>query len=151
MTLKEKCQFYSSKWPLVVLIFCGYRVNTGSTRCQNVKKTNKNSFHKKDNLDNGYRYWWSCPSDSTAANREGTVCPLAVCQRLLQLDLWPIESCSLLRRTRVCLFCNDRRRRVYRRRGERLAKACIQETVEYGGRFLYVLGRHVGWQENQPY
>lgn len=35
--------------------------------------------------------------------------------------------------TRVCLFCNDRRRRVYRRQGERFAQACIEETVEYGG------------------
>lgn len=35
--------------------------------------------------------------------------------------------------TRVCLFCNDGRRRVYRREGERFAQACIQETVEYGG------------------
>lgn len=35
--------------------------------------------------------------------------------------------------TRVCLFCNDRRKRVYRRQGERFAQACIQETVEYGG------------------
>lgn len=35
--------------------------------------------------------------------------------------------------TRVCLFCNDRRRRVYRRQGERIAQACIEETVEYGG------------------
>lgn len=35
--------------------------------------------------------------------------------------------------TRVCLFCNDRRKRVYRRSGERFAQACIQETVEYGG------------------
>lgn len=35
--------------------------------------------------------------------------------------------------TRVCLFCNDRRKRVYRRQGERFAQVCIQETVEYGG------------------
>ncbi|PZC72334.1 hypothetical protein B5X24_HaOG211312 [Helicoverpa armigera] len=38
-----------------------------------------------------------------------------------------------LEETRVCLFCNDRRRRVYRRQGESFAQACIQETMEYGG------------------
>ncbi|CAH2211127.1 jg3022 [Pararge aegeria aegeria] len=35
--------------------------------------------------------------------------------------------------TRVSLFCNDGRKRVYRIRGERFAQACIEETVEYGG------------------
>lgn len=35
--------------------------------------------------------------------------------------------------TRVSLFCNDRRRRVYRRSGERFQQACIEETVSYGG------------------
>ncbi|CAH2249489.1 jg18758 [Pararge aegeria aegeria] len=32
-----------------------------------------------------------------------------------------------------CLFCNDGRKRVYRRRGERFAQACVEVTVEYGG------------------
>lgn len=36
-------------------------------------------------------------------------------------------------KTRVCLFCNDRRRRVYRRQGERYSRACLEETVGYGG------------------
>ncbi|XP_045534569.1 uncharacterized protein LOC106711574 [Papilio machaon] len=35
--------------------------------------------------------------------------------------------------TRVCLFCNDRRRRVYRRQGERFTQPCFEESVEYGG------------------
>ncbi|CAK1579570.1 unnamed protein product [Parnassius mnemosyne] len=34
--------------------------------------------------------------------------------------------------TRVCLFCNDRRRRVYRRQGERFTQPCFEESVEYG-------------------
>lgn len=42
--------------------------------------------------------------------------------------------------TRVCLFCNDRRKRVYRRQWERFAQACIQETVEYGGGFCMFWG-----------
>ncbi|CAK1593484.1 unnamed protein product [Parnassius mnemosyne] len=33
--------------------------------------------------------------------------------------------------TRVCLFCNNRRRRVYRRQGERFES--FEESVEYGG------------------
>lgn len=47
------------------------------------------------------------------------------------LDQW--RAVLFSDETRVCLFCNDRRRRVYRRQGERFAQACIQETVEYGG------------------
>lgn len=35
--------------------------------------------------------------------------------------------------TRVSLFCNDGRRRVYRRQGERFAQSCFEESVEYGG------------------
>lgn len=47
------------------------------------------------------------------------------------LDQW--RAVLFSDETRVSLFCNDRRRRVYRRQGERFAQACIQETVEYGG------------------
>lgn len=47
------------------------------------------------------------------------------------LDQW--RAVLFSDETRVCLFCNDRRRRVYRKQGERFAQACIQETVEYGG------------------
>lgn len=47
------------------------------------------------------------------------------------LDQW--RTVLFSDETRVCLFCNDRRKRVYRRQGERFAQACIQETVEYGG------------------
>lgn len=47
------------------------------------------------------------------------------------LDQW--RAVLFSDETRVCLFCNDRRKRVYRRQGERFAQACIQETVEYGG------------------
>lgn len=35
--------------------------------------------------------------------------------------------------TRIWLYYNDRGRRVYRRRGERFAQACVKETVEYEG------------------
>ncbi|CAK1587683.1 unnamed protein product [Parnassius mnemosyne] len=35
--------------------------------------------------------------------------------------------------TRICLFCNDRRRRVYRRQRERFTQPCFEESVEYGG------------------
>lgn len=35
--------------------------------------------------------------------------------------------------TRVCLYTNDRRRRVYRRPGERFTPACTVETVSFGG------------------
>ncbi|CAH3931880.1 unnamed protein product [Pieris brassicae] len=35
--------------------------------------------------------------------------------------------------SRVCLHGSDRRRRVYRRPGERYAQCCIAETVAYGG------------------
>ncbi|CAH2094007.1 unnamed protein product [Euphydryas editha] len=34
---------------------------------------------------------------------------------------------------RACLLRNNRRKRVYRRQGERFAQACIQKMVEYGG------------------
>lgn len=47
------------------------------------------------------------------------------------LDQW--RAVLFTDETRVCLFCNDRRRRVYRRRGERFIQACIEESVEYGG------------------
>lgn len=46
------------------------------------------------------------------------------------LDQW--RTVLFSDETRVSLFCNDRRARVYRRQGERFAQACIQETVGYG-------------------
>lgn len=41
---------------------------------------------------------------------------------------------------RVCLFGNDRRKRVYRRTGERYAECCITETVSFGGGSCMVWG-----------
>lgn len=35
--------------------------------------------------------------------------------------------------TRICLYGNDRRRKVYRRTGERFAECCIEERIAYGG------------------
>lgn len=47
------------------------------------------------------------------------------------LDQW--RNVLFSDETRVTLFCNDGRRRVYRRRGERFAQACFEESVAYGG------------------
>lgn len=46
-------------------------------------------------------------------------------------DQW--KSVLFSDETRVCFFCNDRRRRVYRRQGERYSQACFEETVSYRG------------------
>lgn len=42
--------------------------------------------------------------------------------------------------SRVCLFGNDRRKRVYRRPGERYAQCCISEVVSFGGGSCMVWG-----------
>lgn len=77
-----------------------------------------------------------------AAHRAATGPKLTAAHRRARLQFardhvdWTIEQWGAVLfsdETRVCLFCNDRRRRVYRRQGERFAQACIQETVEYGG------------------
>ncbi|VVC31897.1 Ribonuclease H-like domain,Winged helix-turn-helix DNA-binding domain,Homeobox domain-like,Paired [Cinara cedri] len=47
------------------------------------------------------------------------------------LDQW--KTVLFSDETRVCLYSNDKRRKVYRRQGERFAQACTEETVEYGG------------------
>lgn len=35
--------------------------------------------------------------------------------------------------TRICLYGSDRRRKVYRRPGERYAECCIEQRIGYGG------------------
>lgn len=50
--------------------------------------------------------------------------------------VWDIQQWSRVLfadETRMCLHGSDRRRRVYRRPGERYAQCCIAETVAYGG------------------
>lgn len=51
------------------------------------------------------------------------------------LDWTPEQWDSVLftDESRMCLFANDRRTRVYRRSGERFAQCCITETVSFGG------------------
>uniref|UniRef100_A0A1B0BPB9 Uncharacterized protein n=1 Tax=Glossina palpalis gambiensis TaxID=67801 RepID=A0A1B0BPB9_9MUSC len=59
--------------------------------------------------------------------------------RICKLDYESMESITVL--LRMCLHGNDRRGRVYRRRGERFAPCCISERVAYGnGTFMFSRG-----------
>lgn len=42
--------------------------------------------------------------------------------------------------TRICLYGSDRRRKVYRRPGERFAECCIEERIAYGGGSCMIWG-----------
>jgi len=76
--------------------------------------------------------------DPGTCYRPGTDCTIlqgTIAVRPCEHINWTVEprrTVLFSDKTRMCLLCNDRRRKVHRRQGEWFAQSCIEETVEYG-------------------